>query len=109
MKTGGPRFCLASYQATFIDSSNQKIERLIENITNNRIAPEDQRKALDLLAKLNTAHATARDDDPRLQSRIESFELAYRMQSEAAEAFDVSREPQNILDAYAPVIKLGSY
>ncbi len=95
-------FLPGKYQATFIDSSNQKIERLIENITNNRVAPEDQRAALDLLSKLNVAHAAARDDDPRLQARIESFELAYRMQSEAAEAFDVSREPQNILDAYGP-------
>ncbi len=38
----------------------------------------------------------------QLEARIQSFELAYRMQSEAAEAFDVSREPQHILDMYGP-------
>jgi len=95
-------FLPGKYQGTFIDSSHQRIERLIENITNNRIAPEDQRIALDLLTKLNAEHASQRDDDPRLQARIESFELAYRMQSEAAEAFDVNREPQSVLDAYGP-------
>ncbi len=95
-------FLPGKYQGTFIDSSHQRVERLIENITNNRIAPEDQRLALDLLAKLNAEHAAKRDDDPRLQARIESFELAYRMQSEAADAFDVNREPQAVLDAYGP-------
>ncbi len=95
-------FLPGQYQGTFIDSSHQKIERLIENITNNRTAPEDQRVALNLLAKLNDEHAAQRSNDPRLQARIESFELAYRMQSEAAEAFDVNREPQPILDAYGP-------
>lgn len=95
-------FLPGKYQGTFIDSSHQRIERLIENITNRRMAPEDQRAALDLLAKLNEEHATDRGDDSRLQARIESFELAYRMQGDAAEAFDVSREPQAILDAYGP-------
>lgn len=95
-------FLPGKYQGTFIDSSHQRIERLIENITNRRMAPEDQRAALDLLAKLNEDHAADRGDDSRLQARIESFELAYRMQGDAAEAFDVSREPQAILDAYGP-------
>jgi hypothetical protein len=95
-------FLPGKYQGTFIDSSHQRIERLIENITNRRMAPEDQRAALDLLAKLNEEHAADRGDDSRLQARIESFELAYRMQGDAAEAFDVSREPQAILDAYGP-------
>jgi len=95
-------FLPGKYQGTFIDSSHQRIERLIENITNRRMAPEDQRAALNLLAKLNEEHAADRGDDSRLQPRIESFELAYRMQGDAAEAFDVSREPQAILDAYGP-------
>jgi hypothetical protein len=95
-------FLPGKYQGTFIDSSHQRIERLIENITNTRMAPEDQRLALDLLDKLNQDHAAQRGDDARLQARIESFELAYRMQGDAAEAFDVSREPQSILDAYGP-------
>ncbi|MGV3486730.1 MAG: DUF1501 domain-containing protein [Planctomycetaceae bacterium] len=95
-------FLPGKYQGTFIDSSHQRIERLIENISNKRMAPEDQRIALDLLAKLNEDHAASRNHDPRLQARIESFELAYRMQGDAAEAFDVNREPQSVLDAYGP-------
>ena len=40
--------------------------------------------------------------DPALEARIESFELAYRMQGEAAEAFDISREPDSIRALYGP-------
>ncbi len=40
-----------------------------------------------------------------LDARIQSFELAYRMQSEAAAAFDLSDEPQHILDMYGPGVQ----
>jgi len=66
------------------------------------VSGPDQRRQLDLIQSLNRMHQDARDEDPQLESRIQSFELAYRMQSEAAEAFDVSREPQHTLDAYGP-------
>lgn len=90
------------YQGTYVDSSHTQIERLIENVKNHHVAPSDQREQLDLLAELNRQHQSQRSGDARLESRIESFELAYRMQTEAAEAFDVSREPQHILDMYGP-------
>ena len=93
------------YQGTYVDSSHTRIERLIENISNRRIGVEDQRRQLDLLAQLNAQHAQQRSADARLESRIESFELAYRMQSDAAEAFDVTREPQHVLDAYGPGVQ----
>ena len=47
-------------------------------------------------------HARQRPGDTQLESRVQSFELAYRMQTEVAEAFDISREPQHIRDMYGP-------
>ena len=88
------------YQGTYIDSGNVRIERLIENIKNFRVSRDDQRNQLDLLNRLNTIHRESREEDPKLESRIQSFELAFRMQSEATEAFDYTREPQHILDMY---------
>lgn len=93
------------YQGTYIDTQHEQIEQLIENIRNPRIAPEPQRQQLDLLQSLNRMHQQQRDQDPQLESRIQSFELAYRMQSEAAEAFDVSQEPQQIRDLYGPGVQ----
>ncbi|MFM9066591.1 MAG: DUF1501 domain-containing protein, partial [Planctomycetota bacterium] len=67
----------------------------------NAALPNDaQRRQLDVLAQLNRRHLEQRGIDPALEARIHSFELAYRMQQEAAEAFDVSREPKHVLDAY---------
>jgi hypothetical protein len=93
-------FLPGKYQGTYIDSSGTRVEQLIDHIRNSSVATSDQRDQLDLLAAMNRTHAAARDGDAKLDSRIESFELAYRMQSDAAEAFDVSRESQATLDLY---------
>ena len=43
---------------------------------------------------MNEEHATQRASDPRLEAQIQSFELAYRMQMDAADAFDINQEPE---------------
>lgn len=88
------------YQGTHIDTQHSDVDKLIENIKNHRITPAAQRAQLDFLQHLNRQHQSERQEDPQLESRIQSFELAFRMQREAAEAFDVSREPKHVLDAY---------
>jgi hypothetical protein len=90
------------HQGTYVDTQHQSVDKLIEFIENKRVSSVDQRRQLDLIQTLNRSHQEARDEDPQLESRIQSFELAYRMQSEAADAFDVTREPQHTLDAYGP-------
>ncbi|MCL4204290.1 MAG: DUF1501 domain-containing protein [Pirellulaceae bacterium] len=93
------------FQGTYIDTKHTAIEQLIDHIRNRRISLPRQREQLDLLARLNERHQEARQQDAELEARIQSFELAFRMQTEAAEAFDVSREPQHILDMYGPGVQ----
>jgi hypothetical protein len=88
------------FQGTYIDSQHTKIEKLIENIRSNYTSLKAQRQQLDLLQQLNAEHQQARNRDARLESRIQSFELAYRMQMEAADAFGVTGEPQSIREMY---------
>ncbi len=88
------------YQGTYIDSQHTDIQKLIENVKNNSTPMKEQREQLDLLMALNQDHQKRRSDDAQLESRIQSYELAYRMQMDAADAFDVSREPQAIRDMY---------
>jgi Protein of unknown function (DUF1501) len=90
------------YQGTYIDSQHTKIEKLIENIRSNYTSIKGQRGQLDLLQQLNEEHQSARQDDARLEARIQSFELAFRMQMDAADAFDISHEPQSVRDLYGP-------
>jgi len=95
-------FLPGAYQGTYIDSQHSDVQKLIENIRNNDMSLVEQRKQLDVLKKLNEWHRETRSTDPALESRIESFELAYRMQSEAAEAFDINREPLKVRERYGP-------
>ena len=88
------------YQGTHINTKKTKPEDLIENIINNRISRTAQRRQLDLLAEFNAEHERARGEDPQLEARIQSFELAYRMQLEATDVFDISKEPAHIRELY---------
>jgi hypothetical protein len=94
-------FLPGAYQGTFIDSKHEQLDKLIENITHPHATTAAQRRQLDLLQKLNAEHRAGRGDD-RLDARIAAFELAFRMQTEAAEAFDLSREPQEVRELYGP-------
>ena len=93
-------FLPGTYQGTYIDTQHTDIEKLVENVRNRFTPPADQRRQLDLLKALNDQHKAKRQNDMQLESRIQSFELAYRMQMEAADAFDVSKEPEHIRKMY---------
>ena len=88
------------FQGTYIDTKHTKIEKLIEHIRNNYTSLPEQRAQLDLLHQLNDKHAKKRQNDAQLEARIESYELAYRMQMDASDAFDISKEPENIRKMY---------
>jgi hypothetical protein len=88
------------YQGTYINTKHQEIEKLIEHIKNKSISTREQRQQLDLLRELNEQHARRRSQDAQMEARIQSFELAYRMQMDASDAFDVSKEPEKTRELY---------
>jgi hypothetical protein len=59
-----------------------------------------QRKALDLVRQMNADHFADRDDDSELAARINSYELAFRMQTAAPELVDLSGETADTLEMY---------
>jgi hypothetical protein len=79
------------YQGTWLKPKGDPIDNLLPPGDQSAAA---QRGQLDLLAQLNRAHLEARPQDTDLAARIESYELAYRMQSAAPGALDLSREPE---------------
>jgi hypothetical protein len=93
-------FLPGAYQGTHIDTSHTEIDKLLENVRHRNGSLEDQRRQLDLLAALNRSHRQSRAEDPQLEARIQSFELAYRMQMEAADAFDLTKEPESVRARY---------
>jgi len=92
-------FLPGNYQGTFVDSQHKEVSKLLENIRSPHATALMQRRQLDLLREINNAHRSSRDDS-RLDTRIESFELAFRMQIEASDAFDISKEPEHIRKTY---------
>ncbi len=93
------------YQGTYINTRNTEIEKLVEDVKNNYMSLCGQRKQLDLLLELNDRHQRERAGDAELEARIQSFELAYRMQLAATDAFDVNREPDYIRDLYGSSVQ----
>jgi hypothetical protein len=81
-------FLPAAYQGTLISD----LKEPIDNLKNARFTPNRQREQLDALKRLNELHHAQREDDSRLAARIEAFELAFRMQTRAPEAFDIASE-----------------
>jgi hypothetical protein len=89
----GSAFLPALYQGTAIgDGRTAPREAKMKNLVPAEQDRRLQRLQLDLLKKQNLARLAQSDDDARLQARIESFELAFRMQMEAPGVFDISQE-----------------
>jgi hypothetical protein len=84
----GSSFLPAAYQGTLVNN----LAEPIDNLKNPLFTQPRQREQLDVLKRLNQIHQQQRAEDSRLSARIESFELAFRMQREAPEAFDVMQE-----------------
>ena len=91
---GGPKnwssgFLPAVFQGTQFRNDGPPIFHLAPPSTT---GPEQQRRKLDFLAQLNTRFAAGKADDNELAARLDSYELAWRMQSAAPEAVDLARE-----------------
>lgn len=88
------------YQGTHIDTKETNPDQLIANLRNDFILPDQQRSQLAFIQQLNELHRQERATDPQLEARIQSLELAFRMQTEATDAFDVTQEPESIRNLY---------
>ena len=90
----GSAFLPPIHQATRIATSRNQGETKarIENLTNQSSSRELQQLQLKLLRDLSGLRGHASESDAELGARIESFELAFRMQTEAPELFELANE-----------------
>jgi hypothetical protein len=93
-------FLPAIYQGTYIPSGEKTPDKLIRYIRNSSTPPDEQRRALDLLGRLNQLEEQRQGEDPQLEASIQASEIAYRMQSEAPEIFDITKEPEAVRARY---------
>ncbi len=93
----GAAFLPGVYQGTHLHPKGAPIDNLERAVGMN---DAEQRAQLDLVKNLNQRHRDKFADESELSARIESFELAYRMQSSAPEAIDIDSEPAHIKKLY---------
>jgi hypothetical protein len=97
VRNWGSGFMPAVYQGVEFTSDGTPIKYL-DNPKG--MSPERQREKLDLLAALNRDYNATRTDNTELDARIRSYELAYKMQSEAPQAVDLSKETEATKELY---------
>src|SRR5262249_31059072 len=67
-----------------------------------------QRDSLDSIKRLNQMHLDV-TGDPEIATRINSFEMAFRMQTSAPELMDISKEPKSVLEMYGAEVGKSSF
>jgi len=93
-------FLPGEFQGTYINHTELAPNKMVPFVHNDRLAPEPQRRQLDLLQSMNRRHREARAGDSALEARIQSLETAYRMQFAATDAFDLQNESAAIRAEY---------
>ena len=93
----GNGYLPAHYQGT---SLRPKGSSILDLKPPKGVTPELQRANLDLLARLNKGHHQLHPQHDELAARMESYELAYRMQTEVPEAIDIESEPEKLKEEY---------
>lgn len=101
----GPQLWSSAYlpgifQGTYVRNTSDDPEELIRDVRNRSQEAESQRKQVELLGKLNRLQLAHEGDDPQLEASVAAYEMAYRMQSEAMDAFDLRKESQKVRESY---------
>ena len=102
---GGPAnfrsaFLPGAFQGTPVSNVSARIDDIIQNIRNYYSTRKEQRAQLDLVQKLNEQHNEQLKKEAELEARIHSYELAFQMQTEAAEAFNLGKESAKMRAMY---------
>jgi uncharacterized protein (DUF1501 family) len=97
-------FLPGPHQGMAVNTSDPRVERLVANLRHPSLDRDQQRKQLDLLQALNRLHLEQRPEDAALDAQIGALETAFAMQREAAEAFDIRREPEAVRARYGATV-----
>ncbi len=110
LRTGGlPPGGAANYQAAFLPGAFQgttvnvqapSVAQMIQNIRNQYLPPKEQQRQMEFVRQLDQVHAANLQREAAFETRLQSFETAFRMQTEATDAFDINKEPESVRNAY---------
>ncbi len=93
-------FLPGEHQGTSLNTSDMRVEKLLSNLKHPTLSRPQQREQLDLLQALNRLHSKQRENEQQLEAQIKAMELAFKMQKEASEAFEIARESKETQELY---------
>ena len=93
-------FLPGACSGAFVDTYKMEPGKVLRHLRNPYLSRPQQKRQLDLLQHINRLHLQRSEHDQALEARIESLELAFRMQFAAPEAFDISKESKATHDLY---------
>ena len=96
----GSSFLPGVFQGVSINTEVTTVDALIQNIRNQYTVMGEQRRQLDLVHKLNEIHSQNLQKEAQLEARLQSYEMAFKMQTEATDAFDITKESAATRAAY---------
>lgn len=96
-------FLPSVYQGTYVPCDESDPEKMIQHLRAAGGSREEQARRVELWEKLNRLELARRGEDAQLEGRIQSMEVAYRMQAEALDAFDVAKEKESTRERYGIV------
>ncbi len=88
------------YQGASINTQASTVDQMIETVSSPYVSVAEQRRQLDLIHQLNEIQSQRLQKDAQLEARIEAYEIAFKMQAESSDAFDVSKESDAVQEAY---------
>jgi hypothetical protein len=95
------RFLPGVYQGCHLNlPTDFRPQQVMPHLANAQLSAAAQRRQLDLIQQMNAQHLERRAGETLLDARIASFELAFRMQAAAPEAFDWASEPESVHRLY---------
>ncbi len=97
-------FLPGAHQGMAVNTSDMRVDRLVANLNHPSLDRARQKEQLDLLAELNRLHLERRPEEAALEAQIQALETAFNMQREAAEAFDISKEPEAVRTMYGKTL-----
>jgi hypothetical protein len=98
----GSAFLPAIYQGTFVSDVETDPQKQVQYLANSHLNAIQQRRELELLEGMNQSYLEQIQGAPELEATIQSMEVAFRMQTEVPEVFDVRKESKETLARYGP-------
>ncbi len=96
----GSAFLPGVYQGTLVPTGETDPRKQIQSLTNSKLNLEQQRREIDLLFRLNQMQIEEIGRAPELEATVQTMEIAFRMQTEAPDVFDIRKESQATRDRY---------